>query len=120
MFLITPGVLPVMPDEIRIGTIRRGTAMTAICRTRCPVPLGHYPEISPGVAFSMTKISPDPFKVLSGHKESVRVLKKGNTSHPPGILTGDSYRISQEKQTLKQILKRGAKKIISIFPITNI
>jgi hypothetical protein len=54
----------------------------------------------------MTKISPDLVQILSGHKESIGVFQKGNTSHPLRVFTGAPYRFFPKKQILKQNLKR--------------
>jgi len=84
----------VMPDKISIRTVRNRAVVTAVCRTLRSKPVEYRPGIHPEITFPMTKISPDPVKILSGHEESIGVLQKGNMSHPSGVFTGASYRIS--------------------------
>jgi hypothetical protein len=82
--LITPWIVPVKPDKIRIGAVRICAVMTALCRAQAPVLAEYYPYIPLAATFQVTKIAPDNLQVFPGHEEPVSVFMKRNTTHLPG------------------------------------
>jgi hypothetical protein len=87
---------PVVPDKPCIDAARDGTMMTPLRRTLRTVTFCRQ-AVDPKPALAAAECPPDQVEILTGHEESVRILKKGNRSPRRGIDRAHD-RIFAEKQ----------------------
>jgi len=96
--LVKSRMTPVLPDEFRIITGRIRAVVTATGGAHRPVPVEYREGTCPAIVHPVTKRSPDLIGIIPGHTEAFGALKKGNTSHPLGVLSEIYKRISPKNR----------------------